>query len=333
MQVTNLINMIEQAADPDLSADWDNSGIQVAGTRSEIQKLAIALDPTEENIVNALEQGADFILTHHPLKISPKFPNKRNKYHNILTHLLQSGTWLYSAHTSLDVQTTGPVSWLAKELELNDLQAVEPISPLPKLKLEAKIQGDIGFVSEYIKNNYPNIQTLPTGRDNLTIYCNHQFRNVILHIITTLAACIEIEEKNIYNPGKPCGYGLIGRFAQAIPEGDFSGLMSKILDMNQWTQAGNRPQSIEKVSYCPGSGMDIASKAFSLGADVFISGDLKYHQAQDLEDYGLTIDVGHFVLEEKMMRHWSKEMDQMLAKEDMQIIFIPGTDPLQKKTV
>jgi putative NIF3 family GTP cyclohydrolase 1 type 2 len=74
--------------------------------------------------------------------------------------------------------------------------------------------------------------------------------------------------------------------------------------------------------------MSLASKAFALGADIFISGDLKFHQAQEIESLGLTLDVGHFALEEVMVAVWADELTTALAGE-VRVLFIPGRDPFQ----
>ena len=335
MLATNLIDTIESIADPGLSAHWDNSGIQVAGSKDEIRKIAITLDPTLENINTALDRDADFILTHHPLTISPKYPNKRDKYNKILELLLKEGSWLYSAHTSLDVQTTGPVSWLAEKLELEHIQAVWPISPMAEIKLEINISDkeEMEQLIPYIRHTHPRVVIVPSDSENLFLYCKQEERNSLLHTLTNQSSPLEIESKEVYNLKHPCGYGIIGEFPQAIPGTKFLRTLDNILDRPLWKQVGKQPETIQKVSYCPGSGMDIAPQAFSLGAEIFISGDLKFHQAQELEALGQTIDVGHFVLEEKMMEHCYKDLKYKLEAENIQLTFIAGKNPLQEKTV
>lgn len=67
--------------------------------------------------------------------------------------------------------------------------------------------------------------------------------------------------------------------------------------------------------------------AFGRGADVFLTGDLKYHQAQAVQDLGLTVDVGHFCLEETMMRIWSDDLARELSPAGLEVVFLPGRDP------
>ena len=90
---------------------------------------------------------------------------------------------------------------------------------------------------------------------------------------------------------------------------------------------GQTPKSVARVAYCPGSGADLGSVALSKGADVYLTGDVKYHQAQAVQDLGLTIDVGHFCLEETMMRTWSESLERELSPEGVRVVFLPGRNP------
>jgi putative NIF3 family GTP cyclohydrolase 1 type 2 len=90
---------------------------------------------------------------------------------------------------------------------------------------------------------------------------------------------------------------------------------------------GQIPEAVSRVAYCPGSGADLGPAAFARGADVYLTGDVKYHQAQAMQDLGLTIDVGHFCLEETMMRVWSENLARELAPEGVEVVFLRGRNP------
>jgi putative NIF3 family GTP cyclohydrolase 1 type 2 len=92
---------------------------------------------------------------------------------------------------------------------------------------------------------------------------------------------------------------------------------------------GQPPQRITRVAICPGSGASLGRAAFGRGAQVFITGDIKYHDAQALEPLGLTVDAGHFSLEEIMMRTWSEHLARELAPLGLHVHRIPGHDPIR----
>jgi putative NIF3 family GTP cyclohydrolase 1 type 2 len=92
---------------------------------------------------------------------------------------------------------------------------------------------------------------------------------------------------------------------------------------------GQPPRRITRVAICPGSGASLGRAAFDRGAQVFITGDIKYHDAQALEPLGLTVDAGHFSLEETMMRTWMEILARELAPLGIHVHFIPGHNPIR----
>ena len=261
MKVSSLIARIETTAPLSYAASWDRSGVQIAGTRQEIRRMAVCLDPTRASIESALERDADFILCHHPLTLSPRLPDRIDDYHHILRTILGRGCWLYAAHTSLDAQPLGPVAWLARELRLENRLVLQPIG----------------------------------SRDA--------------------------------KPGSEYGFGYVGDLQAPLSAREFHALITEKFQLPVKAQTGPLPDIISRVACCPGSGADLAERAFAAGADIYITGDLKYHQAQDAEI--VIMDVGHFSLEERMMAVWEAELHQDLASQEIETFFIPGKDPLQ----
>ncbi len=90
----------------------------------------------------------------------------------------------------------------------------------------------------------------------------------------------------------------------------------------------NQDRLIKKIALCTGSGSGLYTKAQEKEADIFITGDLKYHQALDIineiRPTPLLLDVGHFSLEEEMMRRFAKHLESTLK---IKISFIEGTNP------
>lgn len=129
MHIAEIISIIEQMAPLQGAASWDVSGLQVAAHRTDATRLAVCLDPSPASVSAALELGAQCILSHHPLALKPSLPNRIDHYHEVLRLLLTNDVPLYAAHTSLDVNSDGPVSWLARELHLNNLAVLEPTGP------------------------------------------------------------------------------------------------------------------------------------------------------------------------------------------------------------
>ena len=145
MQPIEIIKAIEEIAPLAAAAGWDVSGQQVAAHRQDVARLAVCLDPTPASVRTALERGAQFVLSHHPLLLKAVLPNRLDDYHEVLRLLFQADVPLYAAHTSLDVNAYGPAGWLARALELRNLSVLEPVAPAvgDDLPLGFGLAGDL----------------------------------------------------------------------------------------------------------------------------------------------------------------------------------------------
>lgn len=287
MQQNNIIRIIEEAAPPQFAADWDKSGVQVASGRSCAQHLAVCLDPAPEMVRRALDFGADMILAHHPLSMSPRYPDTPDAYHRVLSLLFSRDVLLYSAHTSLDANPEGPASWLPDELGLSGRDFLEKTGAMTRPD-GSILQGGIGCVGD-----------LPA-------------------------------------PLAPAD--LFRRIAALLP-----------LDrMNAETRlAGSLPDKITRVAVCAGSGASLAEEAMRKGADILITGDMRYHAALDIVTMNspeqgryraagaparqasgfAVLDVGHFALEEEMMCRMAALLTARMP--EVTVTFLPGRDPFQ----
>lgn len=125
------------------------------------------------------------------------------------------------------------------------------------------------------------------------------------------------------------GFGQVGELPKALAWDDFEKLLAELLELGQWREMGTRPEKVRTVAYLPGSGSSAMESAVMAGADLFITGDFKYHQA--LEAPLCVLDVGHFIIEEEMTRIFARELDEAL--EDVEVRYFPSKDPFRFQTV
>lgn len=259
MQLAELIKSIEEIAPLQAAASWDISGPQVAALRQDISSIAVCLDPTPESVRQALDLGAQFVLSHHPLSLKPALPSQLDTYHEVLRLLIRADIPLYAAHTSLDVNPQGPAGWLAADLGLANTTVLEPVS---------QQQTD---------------------------------RKPML------------------------GYGLVGDLPQALAISDIIHVLESVLDLSTATLSGPPPGKIHRLAYCTGSGSSLLSAAYKAGAQLFITGDVKYHTALEAEIP--LLDVGHHSLEEEMMRRMCRLLQQQL--QGVAVHFVPSASPFR----
>lgn len=98
--------------------------------------------------------------------------------------------------------------------------------------------------------------------------------------------------------GKAPGLGRLFTLEQDMTLSQFSAHIKEILNMDQIRFIGNADAKIHKVAVITGAAAEMFQDAQAAGADVLISGDMKYHIAHDALDCGMNvIDCGHFETE------------------------------------
>ena len=317
MHPSTLISRIESTAPPQLAASWDKCGVQIASAASEVKTVCVALDPSVEAVRQAVEHDADFLLCRHPLSLAPRLPSRLDDFHEVLRLTLGAALWLYSAHTSLDANPDGPVNWLGRSLRMRDMRILE----VTRRETPVIVRLTDPVMQEKVRDFAGSL----TRRDG-------QMEEYLLWPKESAAFKARLEPGSPYQeitlaaPVREYGFGCIGTLPVALAWDEFTARLSA-LGLPLSRMVGQTPESVARVAYCPGSGADLGPVALSKGADVYLTGDVKYHQAQAVQDLGLTIDVGHFCLEETMMRTWSESLERELSPEGVRVVFLPGRNP------
>lgn len=142
MLQTELLACFEELAPLALAAPWDNSGLQIAAHRDEINHIAVTLDPCPESVQKALAIKADCIFTHHPLLLSPKYLNNLDDiYYKTASLLIKNDIPLYSAHTCLDSMPAA--FWLADEFGLVNRKILEPAGEIGTVQYGIGVCGEL----------------------------------------------------------------------------------------------------------------------------------------------------------------------------------------------
>ena len=221
MKVKDIIKVIEEFAPLSIQEGWDNSGLCIGSPEDEVTSVLLALDCTPALVDEAIQCGADMIVTHHPLIFSGlKRISPDDIIGETVIKAIKAGIAIYAAHTSADKVLEGVSGAMAARLELENVQVLDP-------------DGDG--------------TGLGTVGDLRTPLNGHQ----VLELIS---------EK--FKPG-------------AIRS-------SKPLD-----------GEVSRIAMCGGSGGSLIPAAKKAGAQVYISGDISYHNFFTPEGF-MIVDIGHY---------------------------------------
>ena len=104
MRCEEIIQRLEQGYPLSCAEEWDNPGLQVGRRNREVRKIFVALDATEQTIREAVEWGADLMITHHPLLFhSIKQVNDDSFIGRRIITLIENDVNCYAMHTNFDV--------------------------------------------------------------------------------------------------------------------------------------------------------------------------------------------------------------------------------------
>lgn len=94
------------------------------------------------------------------------------------------------------------------------------------------------------------------------------------------------------------GFGRVGNLPRPVRFTDFVAQVRSSLGVRGIRSGGERDREVRRVAVCGGAGADLWPQARAAGADVFVTGDVKYHQARDMLAAGLNfVDAGHYATE------------------------------------
>ena len=125
MTCGKIIEILETIYPLHLAEAWDNPGLLVGRRDKEVKTVYIALDATDDIIDEALEAGADMLITHHPMLMSPVSSVTTEEYTGRrIMKLIQNDISYYAIHTNHDVVTMAPLAGQMMQLRQAQIMTV-----------------------------------------------------------------------------------------------------------------------------------------------------------------------------------------------------------------
>lgn len=127
MNIKEVIATLESFAPLPLQESYDNAGLQVGLTATEVSGVLLCLDVTEKIILEAEQMGCNLIVSHHPVLFRGlKCVSDRSQPERCVRMAIQKNIAIYSAHTNLDNADGGVNHEIARRLGLENLQPLQP---------------------------------------------------------------------------------------------------------------------------------------------------------------------------------------------------------------
>ena len=220
-KVKDVTKIIEEFAPLSIQEKWDNSGLCIGSPESPVTSVLLGLDCTPELVDEAIECGADMIVTHHPLifsglkKISPD-----DMVGEAVFKAIKAGISIYAAHTNADKVIAGVSGAMAAKLGLENVEILS-------------------------------------------------------------------------DEGEGTGLGVVGNLPEPLTAEQAVELVKNRFSLSALRASKPLEGKIERVAMCGGSGGSLIAAAKAAGAQLYLSGDISYHNFFTSEGFML-MDIGHY---------------------------------------
>lgn len=348
--VQQIAGYIEELAPKSLALPGDPVGLQVGSPHAGVQKTLLALELDEAVLEEAAGRGARLVVTHHPLLFEPVQSLDESVPQNALAAAaIRQGIALYSAHTNLDIAPRGVNYVLAERLGLagegRRVLQVTGYDRLLKLVvfipggyenqlLEVLAAAGAGSLGCYSHSSFraPGTGTFMPLEGSVPFIGQRgrleQVDEIRLETILPASRREAVEqallkahpyEEPAYDfypleqKGEPLGLGLAGLLECPGTLAEIAGRCRKALGLKSlrcWAPPGGR---FSRIALCGGSGGSLIDLAAASGAELFISGDFRYHDFKKAQAYGLgLIDAGHGATELPVVAHLAAYLNSRL---------------------
>lgn len=332
MKLKEICNCLEDFAPLAYQESYDNAGLITGDYEMSVTGALICLDSTEDIIEEAIEMNCNLVIAHHPILFSGiKKIIGHTHIERTLIMAIKNNIAIYCAHTNLDNIFHGVNSKIAEKMGLVNCKILSPknhllrklitfcpIEKAPEVR-QALFSAGGGNIGNYDQCSF-NAEGTGTFRasQHATPYVGeigkqHQEKetrievvyplNIEKRLVAALLAGHPYEEVaydiiSLENQYTQIGSGMIGELKV---EEDGLAFLKKLKSQMMTACVRHTPlldKKVKKVAICGGSGSFLINKAIDAGADVLVTGDIKYHEFFLAEGKLLIADIGHYESEQ-----------------------------------
>jgi dinuclear metal center YbgI/SA1388 family protein len=324
MQLTDVIAALEEIAPTRYAEAWDNVGLLVGDPRQSVTRAMLCIDYTAAVATEAAREQCDFVVAYHP----PIFDAlKRIVAGSVVFDALRRGVAIYSPHTALDVADGGTNDLLAdvlgitaesrQPLRLTETKASQYklITFVPEKDVDrvasALFDAGAGRIGNYTQCSFrsPGTGTFfgEEGATNPTVGQSGKLETAaeirietvmpiarLAEVLAALRTSHPYEEPafdlvQLAAAPEKLGQGRQGKLASATPREQLFERIKRELGLNHLLIAGPTTGDVTTAACCAGSCGEFVDDALKANADLFLTGELKHHDALKAASAGTTV--------------------------------------------
>ncbi|HAH86189.1 MAG TPA: Nif3-like dinuclear metal center hexameric protein [Armatimonadetes bacterium] len=358
MKLCEIVKIMDEIAPPELACPGDPVGLHVGDPGQEIERIAVTVDATPRVIGEAVRRRVELIITHHPLTYTPLSSVRTDIYPQSLIYRIVSAKMaLFAAHTNFDVAPGGINDALCSRLGIRDAEILEPTVNESLFKLAVFVpEESVESVRDAIFKAYPGkignyshcsfaspgmgtFKPLPGAEPHIGVVGEmervQEMRLEVLvaqdslhSVISAMTAAHPYEEVayDVYplkNEGAKYGLGRIGALQKPMSFDGFCEMVRDVLDAEDARVSGNPDSIIERVAVMGGTGGSVMELVRSRGADAYVTGEVRHHEALHAQAIGLNlVEATHFATERPGMVDLAPRLYDRLSESGVSVVYM-----------
>lgn len=337
----DILALLEEWYPPHRAEEWDRVGLVCGDPGAEVGRVLLAVDPVLDVVEEALAGRAQLLITHHPLYLRGTSTVAADTPKGAVVHrLVRHDCALYAAHTNADAPTGGVSLSLALALGLLDVAPLDPDprEPLDKVVVFAPVDAaeavraamtgaGAGALGDYDSCTFTTagegrfrplegaapavgaVGRLETVQEvRIEAVCDRRRREQVLAALRAAHPYEEpaydvLELAEVADPTR--GSGRLGRLPEPISLRAFAERVAAALPgtAHGVRVSGDPERTVQRVALCGGAGDFLLDTARRIGADVYLTSDLRHHPASELREHEALggapslVDVAHWAAE------------------------------------
>ena len=332
MIINDIISYLQERIPLQEAEDFDNVGLLCGNINRECTGVLICHDALERVVDEAIEVGANLILTFHPIIFSGlKSITGRNYVECAVVKAMENKIAIYATHTAFDNHYFGVNYGICEALKLKNQKVLMPKQKqlsridvyVPKTHAEEVKEamfkagaGNIGFYSECsfsVEGNgtfkpeegaNPFLGTVSEREmteETLISFISEDYK--VSKIISAMKQAHPYEEVAYQiiatqNENHFSGLGRYGELENAMDEIEFLNYVKNTFGISIIRHSNLMGKPIKTVGVLGGSGASGIKAAIGAKCDAYLTGDVKYHDFFAAEGQMLLCDIGHFESEQ-----------------------------------
>jgi dinuclear metal center YbgI/SA1388 family protein len=318
-QLAGVIAALEEWFEPSWAESWDSVGLTCGDPAVDVTRVVLAVDAVPQTVTEAEAAGAQLLLTHHPLLLSPVHGVPVTDPKGALVHrMIRSGIAHYVAHTNADVADPGVSDALAARLGVAELRPLDAAPEEVRDTLVVFVATDdaAGVTESLIGTARAThawstigvaVRAEPSGRPTQPTAETRIELTAPRPILSDVVTALRPARFDVYPQvalGGSRGTGRLGELDAPTNLREFLSRAVQALPRTVWgiRAAGNPDREVRTVAVCGGSGAPFIEAARRAGADAYVTSDLRHHVTLEAvsergPDAMALIDAAHWATE------------------------------------